>query len=215
MYLNFEGELKYFLIVSPKLHNEFVIPLERIINKVNCVGRFVKVTCPSNCNIYICDLHRWRGKLAGRFDSFTSAGFYCKYYETRAGENSHIKLYDARIEVNIPAQVCHLEASLANVRYVFGEVLDKKKVNDLIRQLKVLSGDLQRERVVNLEVGRKRYEECVSFVRGLPETFEAFGVDLSISSDPLRAIEGIPLQEGDIDISIEEDEDEDYEDIPF
>ncbi|MCB0164256.1 MAG: hypothetical protein KDI79_08530 [Anaerolineae bacterium] len=215
MYLNFDGELRYFLIVAPKLHHEFVIPLERIMGKVNCMGRFIKITCPADCNIYTCDLHRWRGKLVGRFDGFTNKGFHCEYLGTQEGQNSHVNLYDARLEVNIPVQVCHLEASLANVRYVFEGVFDKKKVNDLVRQIKVLSGDLQRNRSVNLEVGRARYEECLSFVRGFPETFETFGVDLGISQDPLRAVEGIPLSVNDIDISIEEDEDEDYGDIPF
>lgn len=214
MYLNPDGTLRYFLIVAPKLHQEFVISLERIQKKVDCTGRFVKITCPAECHLYQCDLHKWRGKLAGRLSGLTDKGFHCDYLSIQEGPNSHITLYDARLEYNIPAEVCHLEASLSNIRFVFDGVLDNKKVTELIRQIRVLSGDLQNDRVVNLEVGRKRYEECLSFVQTLREKFEVFGVELAVNQEPLRAVEGVPLSEEDIDFAIEE-EDDDFEDIPF
>lgn len=214
MYLNFDGILKYFLVVTPKLRHEFVIPLERIINKVDCTGRFVKLTCPAECDVYACKLHEWRGKIAGRFSGFTDQGFYCQYLSTQEGPKSHVALSDARLDFDIPAQVCHLEASLSNIRFVFEGVYDKNKVNELIARIRVLSGDLlQRGRRVNLEVGRKRYEDCLSFVQRLAN-FEAFGVQLRVDPEPLRAIEGVPLPEQDYGFAIEEEED-DLEDIPF
>lgn len=215
MYLNFEGTLKYCLVVAPKLRHEFIVSLERINNKVDCTGRFLKLTCPAECDVYTCELHRWRGKIVGRFAGFTDQGFRCEYLTTQEEANSHIALSDARVALDVPAQVCHLEASLSNIRFVFDGVFDNRKVIDLIGKIRLLSGDLLPSgRRVNLEVGRKRYEDCLGLVQRLAE-FEAFGIEFKVAQEPLRAIEGISMPEQDLDFVIEEGEDDSFEDVPF
>jgi len=182
MYLNFDRTLKYLLVIAPRLRYEFVIPIERIVKKVDCTGRFVKLTCSAECNMYSCKLHKWRGRVMGRFGGFTNQGFYCEYLATQDGSQSHVTLSDARLDLDIPAQVCHLEASLSNIRFVFEGVFDKGKVNDLIGRIRV---------------------------------FEAFGIQLEVSSRPLRAVEGVPLPEQDYGIGIEEEDDGNFGDVPF
>jgi len=161
-------------------------------------------------------LHEWRGKIAGRFKGFVNSGFYCEYLKTRNSLQSHVALFDARLDLDIPAQICHLEASLSNIRYIFEGVFDRGKVNDLIGRIRVLSGDLLDSRRVNLEVGRKRFEDCQSLALELSQ-LDAFGTTLEVTAQPIRAIEGVPLPEQDYSFAIEEEEevDDNFGDVPF
>lgn len=214
MYLNFEGTLKYCLVVSPKLRFDFILPVERYVAKVNCTGRIMKVICPTACMNYDCELHKWKGRIVGKFNGFLNTGFTCKFLDLEESTTSHFDLSDSRLELNIPTQVCHFEASLANIRYIFESVLGSEKASELITKLKVISGDLQSSRHVNLEVGRKRYEDCLRFVKQ-NSNYDLFGTKLEVFQQPIRAIEGVPLDKQGYSYSVEEGKDDDIGDIPF
>lgn len=217
MYLNFDGQLRYFLLVAPKLRHEFTIPLDRISAKVDCTGRYLKANCPADCIFYDCELHKWRDRLIGRMSGFSDTGFQCHYYKAQPEMKNFVELTDARLDIKVPTRVCHLEASLANIRFVFEKVLSKDEVNQMVSSIRVLSGDLQSPGRVNLEAGRKRYQDCLSFVKLLADPFEIFGTQFQIMPEPIQAIEGIPLQDQAHGFLTDQDQEEgsDSDDIPF
>jgi hypothetical protein len=215
MYLNIEETLRHFLIVAPKLRYEFSLPLDRYTLKAQCYGRLITVTCPSNCNVYSCKLHKWRGKVLGRFDKFKDSGFECEYLSGNGIVERYVALYDSRLDIkSIPANVCHIEASLANIRYLFGQVWSNKQVSSLMTQLRVLSGDLQREGRVNKEVGRKRYQDCLALVKRIPQV-TALGTSFQITTSPVRAVEGTALVGQDYSFELEDEEDDEFGSSPF
>jgi hypothetical protein len=215
MYLNIEGNLRYFLVVAPKLHFEFGLSLKRYASKVNCQGRYLKVVCPSECNVYDCKLHPWRGSILGRFDGFTSNGFECEYLPDSTAAKSYVSLTDSRLEgvVGIPEEICQIEASLGNIRYLFESVWPPKKVRNLMTKLRVLSGDLQAGGRVNKEVGRKRYEDCLEVVRQVSR-INVFGSEICVTDSPMRALEGAAMVSQEHEFGLE-DEDDEFESSPF
>jgi hypothetical protein len=220
IFLNIASNLHYFLMVSPRTRYHFVHKLLAIQNSVDCTGRFVKINCPSECDIYDCRLYDLRGMLAGKFTALNEeSSFHCRFSGSESKNTKFVVLDDrARIDYPIPIEVCELEASISNINAIFSQRFNPNKASNIIGDLRVASGDLlptSPRRAINTEVGQRRWRDIQGLLDRLPERIFLFGnksFSIMIDKEPLHSIEGgftpEDLYMDEIDKGLEEIEDE-------
>src|ERR1041384_1143239 len=192
VFLKVANNLRYFLMINPKVRYQFVHALSEIQQSVDCTGRLLRLSCPSECNVYDCDLYDFRGKLAGKFVNKTEvSSFKCRFNQTSSNA-TFIQLDErARFAFPIPIEVCEVEASVANIKTLISKRIGQEAAASMASELRVVSGDLLPNHRINTEVGRKRYDQILSLINRLKDGVKFFSdVELLIEHEPVRAIEG-------------------------
>jgi hypothetical protein len=196
VFLKIAGELRYFLMINPKVRYRFVHTLAQIHQRVDCTGRFVRVGCPANCNVYDCKLYDFRGRLAGKLTSLTgSSSFRCRFAELNSTNSQFVQLDErSRLDFSLPIEVCELEASPSNINTILSQRFNRARASKIISDLRVLSGDLvptQPRPSINTAVGQRRWADVMSLVNRLDGGVTLFeGPAITIEQEPVRAVEG-------------------------
>lgn len=196
VFLRIAGELKYFLLVRPKSRYQFRHAIAEVYKSVDITGRYIRLSCPAECQVYDCPLYDHRHNLAGQFVGVTQNGeFICKHLNTGgAGKNAVQFSSDSRFDFAIPVEVCELEASVANISAIFAKRFDSARSSKVISDLRIATGDLlpsSPRAMINTQVGQRRYTEIESLLTKISGEQTAFsGEVFSISSDPIQALEG-------------------------
>lgn len=196
LFLKVADDLRYFLLVNPKVRCRFVHTLAQIHQSVDCSGRFVRVGCPADCDIYDCELYDFRGRLAGKFASLvTSSSFRCRFPGVSSTSSQFVQLDElSRFSFPLPIEVCELEASVPNINAIFSQRFNPARASKIISDVRVLSGDLvptQPRPSINTQVGQKRWADVRSLVERLQDHITVFeGPAIVIEQEPVRAVEG-------------------------
>jgi len=195
VFLKIANHLKHFLMINPKVRYRFVHPIAQIHQKVDCTGRYVRIGCPSNCDVYDCPLYPHRGHLAGKITAVTSqSSFQCRFAAIKSSHKQFIQLDDrARFDFPIPIEVCELEASTPNINTIFSARLGLARTSSIISELRVLAGDYlpTTKPSINTEVGRRRWEDVNSFIGRLVNGVSFFeGPLFKVEQEPVRSVEG-------------------------
>ncbi len=226
LFLKISDQLRYFLLVTPKVRYRFVHTLPQINASVSCVGKFVRVVCPAACEIYDCPLYEYRGRLAGKFAGLTNTSeFKCRFPNNSPDTDiQYVQLgTGSRLDFAIPSTICELEASTSNISAIFSQRFSLSKASSIISELRILAGDLlpgSPRAFVNTEVGQKHWSSIAELIGYLKEEIPLFnGPSITITQEPVRAIEGgfIPddLFLADEDEEAIEDETDDSDDEAF
>lgn len=221
LFLKMAGGLRFFILIKPRLRYQFRHSVDQIHSSVDCTGKFVRISCPNACNVSDCPVYDLKGRLAGKLQAITEmTNFQCRYHPS-SDETKYIQFeQDGRINLNLPVNVCEIEASTANISMIFAARFDQTKASKVISDLRIASGDLlsgNPRPFVNPEVGKRHWEDITNLVQQLPSEI-AVSEDFlfSVSEEPVRAIEGGYIPDSmfyDDDRGEEEDSDESDSDI--
>lgn len=215
IFLNIAGNIRYFLMINPKVRYRFVHTISQIHQRVSCEGRYIRINCPLDCSVYECELYDYRGRLAGKFTNYSNEStFECKNINL-VDVNSQFVVLDnsSRFNFPIPVKICELEASIANINTIFSQRYNPAKASSVISELRVIAGDLLPNRPrhsINVEVGKRRWIDITAFVNRLADKIPLFGEEyIQVDKEPLYAVEGGYTPE---DLFVE-DQNEDQEEL--
>jgi hypothetical protein len=156
----------------------------------------MQISCPSDCNVYECELYDYRGRLAGKFMDYSNeSNFLCRN-ENIPDAGFQFVVLDERSRFNfpIPVKICELEASIANINAIFSQRFSPAKASSIISELRVISGDLLPNRPrhsINIEVGKRRWAEIYTLVNRFADKIPLFGDEnIQVEKEPLNAVEG-------------------------
>lgn len=196
VFLRVAGELRFFLMIRPRARYRFTHKISQIQSAIDLAGRYIRLNCPSACTVYQCELYDFRHHLAGQFAGLTSdQSFRCEYLNVGGTDSQSVRFSeDSRFGLNMPLEICELEASVANISAIITARLGAASASKAIADLRVATGDLlpsTPRAVINTQVGQQRYQEITNLLAKLTGDIPAFGEGtFRISSDPIQGVEG-------------------------